>query len=238
MCGKFTQDRSWSELHALMRALDPEEIRKAAERQAAGADDDAGDRVDVATPMRMARIVALDENGERQLVLMRWGFIAPWEPGKLVIHARCETIDRLATFKDAFAKRRGILVCRTFNEGQEIGSKTKQFVITPRDGLPISIAVIWQPATLPNGQPILTFAMATTPPNELISTITDRMPAVLKPDDWSKWLGEEPATPEELKAMLMPFEGDWDMPPQDPPRPPRPGGRGRRDRPSQRDLFS
>lgn len=237
MCGKFTQDASWTELHALMRALDPEEIRKAAERRASGDGGEADDRVDVATPMRMARIIALDEDGERQLVLMRWGLIAPWEPGKLVIHARCETIDRLPTFKDAFTKRRGILVCRTFNEGQEIGSKTKQFVITPKDGQPIAIAAIWQPATLPNGQPILTFAMVTTPPNKLIGTITDRMPAVLQPGDWSKWLGEVPATPEELKAMLMPYDGDWDMSPQDPPRPPRPGGRGRRETPSQRDLF-
>lgn len=230
MCGKFTQDASWTELHALMRALEPEAGRADSERR--GSSEGADDRVDVATPMRMARIIALDENGERQLVLMRWGLIAPWEPGKLVIHARCETIDTKSTFKDAFAKRRGILVCRTFNEGQEVGSKTKQFVLTPKDGRPIAIAVIWQPATLPNGQPILTFAMVTTLPNTLIGTITDRMPAVLQPEDWSKWLGEEPATPDELKAMLKPYDGDWDMSPQDPPKPPKPP-RG----PAQPSLF-
>lgn len=235
MCGKFTQDRSWSELHALMRALEPGAAHPEAARGDRGGE--AEERV-VATPMRMASIVRLDDDGERQTALMRWGFDAPWERAKLVIHARCETVDTKPTFRDAFAKRRGILVCRTFNEGQEVGSKTRQFVIAPKDGRPVAIAVIWQAETLPSGQPILTFVMVTTPNNELIGTITDRMPAVLQPGDWSKWLGEEPATLAELKAMLKPYDGEWDMSPQDPPTPPKPPrGPSAKDSPSQGNLF-
>lgn len=235
MCGKFTQHRSWSELHALMRALEP---RPGDARAPRSEDDGEADERVVATPMRMASIVVLDDEGERRTALMRWGFDAPWERAKLVIHARCETIDTKPTFKEAFAKRRGILVCRTFNEGQEVGSKTKQFVVTPKDGRPIAIAVIWQTETLPSGQPILTFVMVTTPNNQLIGQITDRMPAVLQPGDWSKWLGEEPATPAELKAMLKPYDGDWDMSPQDPPTTPKPPrGPRAKEPPSQGNLF-
>ncbi len=210
MCGKFTQHVRWTDLPAVMREFGPEGV---------ASHDPEANRVDLATPMRMARIIALDPNGERQLALMRWGFDAPWERSKLVIHARCETIDRLPTFREAFATRRGILVCRTFNEGEEIGSKTKQYVITPKDGRPVAIAVLYQQETPPIGPPIWTFAMATTPNNALIGKISDRMPAVLRPGDWSKWLGEDPATPLELKAMLKPHEGDWDMSPQEPAKP-------------------
>jgi putative SOS response-associated peptidase YedK len=242
MCGKFTQMMSWSDLVALMRGLERRGDQDGSPGGGGeGSESGGDDRVETATPMRMARIIALDETGERQLVAMRWGFVAPWEPKKIIVHARCETIDTLRSFKDAFARRRGILVCRTFNEGQEVGSKTRQFVVSPKDGKPIAIAVIYQQASEPGGAAFWTFAMVTTPPNRLIGTITDRMPAVLQPHQWAKWLGEEPATPDELKAMLTPFEGDWEMAPQEPTKPPRPPKppRGPRatDKPPMPDLF-
>jgi putative SOS response-associated peptidase YedK len=34
------------------------------------------------------------------------------------------------------------------------------------------------------------------------------MPAVLKPEAWPAWLGEEPATVGDLKAMLAPYPFD------------------------------
>ncbi len=46
------------------------------------------------------------------------------------------------------------------------------------------------------------------------------MPAILQYDDWPKWMGEDPASSEELKALLRPFEGDWTMRPQE--KPPKP----------------
>src|SRR5205809_8050029 len=46
------------------------------------------------------------------------------------------------------------------------------------------------------------FAIITTTPNELCAELHDRMPVVLKPDVWPGWLGEEPAEPAQLKAML------------------------------------
>jgi len=56
------------------------------------------------------------------------------------------------------------------------------------------------------------------PANKLITPITDRMPAVLAPEHWAKWLGEEGAPFDELKAMLKPVEGDWTMRLQNPPK--------------------
>lgn len=31
------------------------------------------------------------------------------------------------------------------------------------------------------------------------------MPVILGDEDWAKWLGEEPATDDQLKVMLRPF---------------------------------
>jgi putative SOS response-associated peptidase YedK len=57
--------------------------------------------------------------------------------------------------------------------------------------------------------------MATVPASKL-ATITDRMPAILAPEDWATWLGEAPATPDEVKACLRTRdEPDWTMRPEE-----------------------
>ncbi len=192
---------------------------------------------ETATPMRFAHIVRLNGQGARETVPMRWGFMGlraknPSGPPEHV-HARSETLDERPTFRAAFANARGLLVVKTFNEGKEIAPrKTEQHTITPRDGKPIGIAVLWERWEHPEQGELLTFVMVTTPANRLISSITDRMPAVLAPEHWAKWLGEEPATPAELKALLQPFEGDWNMEAQSRPPKPKPAKPGR-----QTELF-
>lgn len=203
MCGKFTQMASWEGVHTFSETLT--------------ATDGPAETV---TPMRFASIVCLDESGNRQVKKMRWGFARRSATGPSArpdhIHARAETIDEKTTFRDAFREdRRGILVVKTFNEGKEIApNRTEQHTVMPRDGKPMGIAVLYERWEHENGGELYTFVMVTVGANALISAITDRMPAVVQPGDWSKWLGEEPATVDELRAILVPFEGDWDMAPE------------------------
>src|SRR5258708_34639776 len=108
----------------------------------------------------------------------------------------------------ALADRRGLLAVKTVNEGKELPSgKSEQCVITPRDGKPAAIAVIWERWGEQHGGSLLTFALVTVPANTLIGTITERMPAVIQPADWGKWLGRDPATAAALKALLAPSAG-------------------------------
>ncbi|MGC9954295.1 MAG: SOS response-associated peptidase [Rhizomicrobium sp.] len=200
MCGKFTQMISWGALVRLSDLLG-----------SAGTD-----QMETVTPMRFANVIALDGERRRKSVRMRWGLVPPdaRDPTavKPHIHARAETVDSKPTFRDAFRHRRGLIAVSTFNEGKEISpTKTEQYVLAPKDGKPIAIAVIWERWSETREAPLLSFAMVTVPPNELIGTITDRMPALIADGDWAKWLGEEPATAEELKAMLRPSGCDLDM---------------------------
>ncbi len=215
MCGKFTQRNEWREIVRL------DEIARA----------DTSASVETITPIRTAQVIALDGNGERRSVPMRWGLIPSHavdaREARPHIHARAETIDSKPTFRESFLHRRGLLVVSTFNEGEEVGSKTVQYVCTPKDGKHIAIAVIWDRWS-DGGPALLSFAMVTTPPCEIISTITDRMPALLEDTDWPKWLGEEPASVDELKAMLRVSTRDLDMAragkPPPPPKPQRDSG--------------
>lgn len=52
------------------------------------------------------------------------------------------------------------------------------------------------------------FAIVTTVPNALCGAIHNRMPVILKPETWPVWLGEEPADPPQLKALLVPYPSE------------------------------
>lgn len=201
MCGKFTQMMSWRELRDLSELT----------TMAGGSDSE-----DFVTPMRLAQVLRLDESGKREVVPMRWGFAdlhakTPLERPKHM-HARAETLDTLPTFRDAFDNARGLVLVKTFNIGEETGPrKVIQHTITPRDGKPLALAVLWERWTDRNEGSLLTFVMVTTEANPLLRTKTDRMPAVIEPKDWPAWLGETEAGAAGLKALLKPYEGDWDM---------------------------
>ncbi|HEU4377098.1 MAG TPA: SOS response-associated peptidase family protein [Hyphomicrobiaceae bacterium] len=211
ICGKFTQMSSWEQVHAFSQPL---VARK------------DGDGLVVSTPMRPAHIMRLNAAGGREMAAMRWGFAGhddanPSRPKHM--HVRAETIDQRRTFAQAFATSRGILMVHTFNEGEELPTgKTRQWVITPNDGEPVAVAVIFE--EWHNGpESLLTFVMVTTPPNALIARITDRMPAILPRATWPAWLGETDASPAQVKALLQTYEdgGVWTMEPQATSRPAR-----------------
>ncbi|ODT30519.1 MAG: hypothetical protein ABS54_02335 [Hyphomicrobium sp. SCN 65-11] len=123
----------WQEVHAFSQPL----VEKA-----------PADVVVTSTPMRFANVMRLNAGGAREHAPMRWGFAdrksaTPLRQPKHM-HARAETIDKLSAFRQAFSERRGVLMVHTFNEGEEIESRTKQWIVTPSDGQPIAIAVIWE----------------------------------------------------------------------------------------------
>ncbi len=207
MCGKFTQVEWWADIEAFQQLLD--EIPH-------------GAPLTVSTPMRIARVMRLGEDGAREIAPMRWGFSKPENPSFKPdhMHARAETIDTRPTFAEAFAERRGIVLVETFNEGAQLPSgKTQQWVIRPKDRKPMAIAVIWEEWVGDAGSEA-TFVMVTVPPNDLIARITDRMPAILRQEDWAVWLGEDDAPLKDVKALLRTFddEGNWEMAEQAPGR--------------------
>jgi putative SOS response-associated peptidase YedK len=200
MCGKFTQMASWREVVAFSQPLTA--ISE-------------NEPVTVSTPMRTAKVLRLGDDGKRELAPMRWGLSKPentsFKPDHM--HARAETIDTRPTFAESFAERRGLVLVETFNEGEEQpGGKTKQWVIRPKDRKPIAIAVIWEEWVGDAGSEA-SFVMVTTPPNALIGRITDRMPAILRQEDWPVWLGERDAATAAIKGLLRTFdeEGAWEM---------------------------
>ncbi|MGZ3306565.1 MAG: SOS response-associated peptidase family protein, partial [Asticcacaulis sp.] len=153
--------------------------------------------------------VIVRDADERRVMGMRWGFPDPsdWRKPR-PIHARSETIDTMPAFADAFRDgQRGIVLVETFNEAPDNG---EQHTVTPAG--PVGIAFVWRRFQAAE-QAILACVMATVPANSLLMGLpTDRMPAILAPDDWAIWLGETDTSPAEVKACLRTVEdARWTM---------------------------
>lgn len=231
MCGKFTQMATWRQVHDWSRISGADDLPKG------GGETDE----QLVTPMRFASVLHLDAMGRRVATQMKWGW--PRKNGSMNMHARAETIDEpTKPFFDSFAERRGLLICQTFNEGQVVGSKTVQYTMWRKDGLPTAIAVIWKEIVhAETGEVTPCFVMASVPANTALMAIgeelveqgvagqIDRMPAVMPDGDWAAWLGETGADLGQIKGLLRTheFEEAWELVEQRPkskakPKPPKP----------------
>ena len=148
------------------------------------------------------------QTGEVSLEPLRWGLIPYWcqdpKGGRRPINAKCETVRNLPTFRDAYRRRRCIVPVDGFFEWKAIkGQKAKQpYAIAMKDGTPFGIGGLWENWKEPvSGEWIRTFAVITTDANELVAEIHDRMPLILAPGDYARWLSDEP-DPHEL---MRPF---------------------------------
>lgn len=188
MCGKFTAKASWAEIVDYIYANPP----------SADEDDSRTYRV-----MNDIPVIVRDAD-ERRTMMMRWGFPDPadWRRPR-PIHARAETIDTMPAFAQVFRDgQRGIVLVQTFNEASDDGKggSGPQHIVTPP--APVGIAFVWRRFAL-GDRALLAAVMVTVPANALLTGLpTDRMPAILAPDDWATWLGEGGATPAEAKACL------------------------------------
>ena len=72
----------------------------------------------------------------------------------------------------------------------------------------MALAGVWENWKSPAGEWMRSFAIVTTEPNELCAQLHNRMPVILKPEDWPLWLGEQPADVLELKSLLAPYPSD------------------------------
>jgi putative SOS response-associated peptidase YedK len=84
----------------------------------------------------------------------------------------------------------------------ENSSGKQPYAIGLKGGGLMALAGLWETWRSPAGERVRSFAVITTEPNELCARLHNRMPAILAPEAWPEWLGEEPADEAHLKALL------------------------------------
>ena len=159
-------------------------------------------------PTDQIPIVRIDpRDGEREAVMARWGLIPFWmkeKPKVPHINARAETVHKSPLFREAFAKRRCLIPATGFYEWQKREDGKQPYRYRLKDLEPFAFAGVWEFTRL-GGEDILSAAIIVGEPNPLVRVVHDRMPVMLMPEDYDRWL--DPATkPDELLAMLRPYD--------------------------------
>ena len=159
-------------------------------------------------------IRAAKETGERELVAMRWGMVPYFAKslaefkGFSTINAQAETLTSRAMWRVPFERRRCLVPADGFYEWKALDTKTRQpYSFTMRSGEPFAFAGLWDAWKQPDGGWLQSFAIITTDPNELTSTVHTRMPAILKPSEYDRWLARDTGGRPPLD-LLRPYDAE------------------------------
>ncbi len=192
MCGRFTLTTDLDaaalaalyDAHARVRAIRP--------------------RYNIA-PTQPAAAILMDRD-QRVLDSLRWGLVPAWARDRSIasrlINARAETLETRSAFRDGFARRRCLIPSDGFYEW---GGRER----TPRwirlcDGVPFAYAGLYERHIERDGSELATFTIITTEPNELVSSLHDRMPVIIPPNRYDRWL-DPSRSGSELRALLRPY---------------------------------
>jgi len=193
MCGRYTLSTPSDLLADLMEVQETPQLSQ---------------RFNIA-PTQEAPILRLadDPSPHREIVLLKWGLVPFWakDPtiGNRMINARAETVAEKPSFRDSFKKRRCIVLTDGFYEWQKTGSGKQPYFFRLQSQQPFGMAGLWDRWEKGDGQPLETFTILTTEPNELVATAHHRMPVILNPRQIELWL--DPAT--DSSSAFGPF---WD----------------------------
>lgn len=201
MCGRFTLTATPEDVSALFSLLDVEPFPA---------------RYNIA-PTQPVLIVAPGQAREpgsnlpdRQALLVRWGLIPSWAKNPkdlpLLINARAETVNEKAAFKAPMRHRRVLVPTSGFYEWRRDGKTRQAFYIRPRDGGIAAFAGLLEHYMEPGGSEMDSCAIITTAANDDLRPIHDRMPVVIRPEDFRRWLDCRTLEPRDVQDLLQPIE--------------------------------
>lgn len=156
-------------------------------------------------------IAAVPNDGENKIDHFIWGLIPSWakDPkiGNRLINARGETVAEKPSFRAAYKRRRCLILADGFYEWVKFpAQKTKVPHYIQLESKEIfSFAGLWEEWHGPDGSAVRTATIITTSPNELVSKLHNRMPVILKEEDYPKWLSQDEKPKDELLDLLSPY---------------------------------
>jgi putative SOS response-associated peptidase YedK len=165
-----------------------------------------------AAPTQMLPVIRL-HNGERSLDLMRWGLIPSSakdvKGGANLINARGETAAIRPVFRAAFMRRRCLVPMAGYYEWQKTRTGKVPHFIHLLNAEQFAVAGLYDYWPGREGKdPVLSFTVITTDPNEMTRKIHDRMPVILPERAHAGWLDPKNEQTDALQGLLKPYSAE------------------------------
>ncbi|MDY6817708.1 MAG: SOS response-associated peptidase [Halobacteriales archaeon] len=151
-------------------------------------------------------LAIIDAERSTRITTATWGLIPPGnDRNEALINARIETVTERPAFREAYDKRRCLVIVDGFYEWVETDDGKQPYRVHRTDDEPFAVAGIWEPWQPSTTQTALTafeddeqpsesteeqrrVAILTTEPNDLIGDLHHRMAVILPPDRRRDWL--------------------------------------------------
>ncbi len=145
--------------------------------------------------------------------LYKWGLIPFWAKDEKIaykmINARKETVLEKNAFRKSMESRRCIVPFDGFYEWKREGKTKRPFYVTTNNVDIFTVAGLWEKwISKSTGDPVFTFTILTQEPNDFMSNIHDRMPAILLPEQEQTWL-DMSLSPQEALKIIEPYPDEW-----------------------------
>lgn len=165
-------------------------------------------------PGHVAPVVRTAEDGDRELVIMSWGFVLPQKDkaAKRVTNARDDKVRESGFWRSSFVERRCLVPVTSFSEPKGRSPAVWHWFGLDEARAPFAFAGVWRSfkgRLRADSEPVdlETYAFLTTAPNTVVKPVhPSRMPVMLSTqDEMDGWLE---GTPEEAFALARPFADD------------------------------
>jgi len=169
-------------------------------------------RYNISPSQPVAAVRAAPAGSGRELALLRWGLIPSWSKdpaiGNRLINARAETPREKPSFRNAFRRHRCLIPTNGFYEWQHQERGKQPYFVRMRDDRLFAFAGLWDRWESPDKGVIETCTILTTAANAVLAPIHDRMPVILPPAEYARWLDPGLLDTDSLGPLLVPFPAE------------------------------
>ncbi len=145
-------------------------------------------------------------NHQTRLDTFHWGLVPFWAKdlniGSRLINARVETVAQKPSFRNAFKKRRCLMVADGFYEWKGPKGQKQPWYLTLPAGEPFAFAGLWERWTGDPQGDYLSCVIITTAASKSVRDIHDRMPVILNAETYDAWLDIENQDAAKLNSIL------------------------------------
>lgn len=197
MCGRY-------ELHTRTS-----EIARRFDAQLIGSMQESAPRYNVA-PSTAVPVVRAARHG-RVLEPMSWGLVPSWckdLSGQKPINARVETVFDKPMFRSGIRRRRCLIPADGFYEWKPSGTRKQPYWIGMADNALFAFGGIWEYWAKEGADPLISCAIVVGEANGFICAIHDRMPVIVAPEDYARWLDPALEAREAIEMMMRPYRAD------------------------------
>jgi putative SOS response-associated peptidase YedK len=158
------------------------------------------------------QVLVVPNRPHRSIQRFRWGLVPYWAKdvkiGVKHLNARAESLASRHPFEGPLRRRRCAILADGFYEWAKTPTGKAPYFVQLRGGKPFTFAGLWDRWKSPDGESLFSCTIITVPPNELLRSIHDRMPALLSHEAREAWLSPDERTPEELTPLLRPYPAE------------------------------